>query len=93
MSDEARTSDDASAETDPSLEPVDDDMFPVMPPSGLDEEEFEVPSGRYLGLFGVVGALVGLAIGIQQGNAALGMAIGLVLGVAIGLVLNAYTAR
>ncbi len=61
--------------------------------SGLDEEEFETPSGRYLGLFGVVGAVVGIAVGIQQGNVAFGMAIGLAIGVAVGMILNTYTTR
>lgn len=76
-----------SAESLPSTEPA------ARTSSALDDEGFEVPSGRYLGLFGAVGAVVGLAVGIQQNNAAFGMAIGLAIGVAVGLLLNRYTAR
>lgn len=74
---------------------VDADEETPSPPaiSGLDQEKFETPSGRYLGLFGVVGAIVGLAIGIQQGSAAFGMAVGLAIGVGIGLLLNTYTGK
>lgn len=72
-------------------EPTDDAGLP--PVSGLDQEEFGSPSGRYLALFGVVGALVGLAIGIWQDNVAFGMAVGLALGVGLGLLLNMLSGR
>ncbi len=80
-------------ETVPEVAQVEAAPPEIRPTSALDEEDFEAPSGRYLGLFGVVGAVVGIAVGIQQGNVAFGMAIGLAIGVAIGLVLNAYTTR
>ena len=88
--DEPQT-DPVEAATEPDLPEAE---VPVArPTSALDDEEFETPSGRYLGLFGVVGAVVGIAVGIQQGSVAFGMAIGLAIGVGVGLILNTYTGR